>query len=326
MPFELRDDSSGVADVGRPQKPVSVLLPRIAVGASAFHAGASPPRAATALFAALDAALERGATLVDLSPSYGRGEAEATVGRWLASRRCVDSMMLVTKVLPGARAEVTRQIESSLRRLRVDAIDVALVHSGHEAPELHREALEGLTALERDGLVGGVGMSTTDSDPNAVIPVVRDGLVRFVSLSYNVFDRSRAASLLECCCQRGMRVLARAPFLHGTLVGFFMNGSPLATDARGIVFTPSVRRAVNARFQEFRALARDLGMPVHELALRFVASESRIDTILVGMRTASHVQANANAVLAGALPETDLARLGPFDWPDRFSPRLGSVV
>ncbi len=93
---------------------------------------------------ALDRAADRGITYLDTAHGYGNGKSEERIGRWIQGRR--DRFILATKIAARTADEARRQIESSLRRLGTDRLDVIQIHA------LASEA--DLAAIERpDGVL-----------------------------------------------------------------------------------------------------------------------------------------------------------------------------
>src|SRR6266536_2696051 len=121
-----------------------------------------------AAFALMDAAREHGVTLFDTANSYGGGRSEATIGRWLASRRARDEVVLTTKVRnrvgPGPGDEglsarhIREQIEASLRRLGTDHVDLYLAHEPDPSVPLEG-TMAAFDGLVRAGKVRQVGLS-----------------------------------------------------------------------------------------------------------------------------------------------------------------------
>jgi aryl-alcohol dehydrogenase-like predicted oxidoreductase len=286
-----------------------------------------PTRTEGELMSALDAARECGATLIDLAPSYGAGDSERLVGSWLSSRGHREEITLVTKLPPpgtgGPKEAMPAKVEKCLRRMRTDYIDTVLLHGWGEPPAVRDTVLGELRHLALGGTIGAVGISAMDSGPEDLVPLVRSGALDCVSLSYNVFDRSRGEGLLAACAKNEVTVLGRAPFLHGALAGFFRRHRDLpSTDDRAEAFSRPVRASLHPRVEAFEAIARADDLSPADLALSFAAAESRIDTLVVGMRTPDHIRQNVDAITqARPLPSSTLAQVNTLDWPDRFGPR-----
>src|SRR5215475_12378216 len=121
-----------------------------------------------AAVALLDRARELGITLLDTANSYGGGRSEEWIGRWLASRRARNQMVLTTKVRnrvgPGpddaglSARHIQTQIEASLRRLGTDQIDLYLAREPDPAVPLE-ETITAFDALIRAGKIRQYGLS-----------------------------------------------------------------------------------------------------------------------------------------------------------------------
>lgn len=114
----------------------------------------------------LDGVLDAGINLIDTAPAYGTSEER--IGRWLGARR--NEVVLVTKAgetYDGSStyaydaASIRRSVQSSLRRLGTDAVDVLLIHSDGRDREILEEtdAVETLIDLRRAGLTRAIGLS-----------------------------------------------------------------------------------------------------------------------------------------------------------------------
>ena len=157
----------------------------------------------------LAVAREEGVNLIDTAPAYG--ESEVRVGRAIAG--CRDEWVLVTKagesfdgVASGfdfSRRGIDAGVSASLRRLRVEAIDVVLLHSDgivELGPGLH-EALDALAAWKTKGHVRAVGVSSKTVEGGLrAVSLHASGLCDVVMVTLNDMERAdetviRAASL-----------------------------------------------------------------------------------------------------------------------------------
>src|SRR5688572_6647837 len=106
------------------------------LGQGTWQLGDRPARRQQEI-AALRLGMELGLTLIDTAELYGDGASEDLVGEAISGRR--DGLFLVTKLLPGnasSRKKIVAACEGSLRRLRVDHVDLYLLHwrSGENLP------------------------------------------------------------------------------------------------------------------------------------------------------------------------------------------------
>ncbi|KAA0591870.1 diketogulonate reductase-like aldo/keto reductase [Azospirillum lipoferum] len=112
--------------------------------------------------AALRAGIDRGLTLIDTAEMYGDGASEELVGEAIAGRR--DGLFIVTKVLPSnaSRIGTVKACERSLKRLRIDRIDLYLLHWRGGVPL--EETVEAFQSLIQSGKIARWGVSNFDVD------------------------------------------------------------------------------------------------------------------------------------------------------------------
>lgn len=139
--------------------PDGTLVPALGQGSWRMGEGAGTRRAEVA---ALKLGLDLGLTLVDTAEMYGDGGAEEVVGEAIAGRR--DEVFLVSKVYPhnASRTKLPRALEASLRRLKVEQLDLYLLHWRGSVP-----LVETVAAMERAKAAGKIarwGVSNLDVD------------------------------------------------------------------------------------------------------------------------------------------------------------------
>ena len=156
---------------------------------------------------ALQLGLDLGMTLIDTAEMYGEGGAEEVVGEAIAGRR--DEVYLVSKVYPhNASLEGTQAAcERSLRRLKVDCIDLYLLHwPGCFSLD---ETFDGFEALRKAGKIKDYGVSNFDLE--GMQDAVDCGAVATDQVLYNLIKRGIEFDLLPWCRQQGMPVMAYSP-------------------------------------------------------------------------------------------------------------------
>jgi aryl-alcohol dehydrogenase-like predicted oxidoreductase len=168
--------------------------------------------------------------------------------------------------------------------------------------------------LRASGRVGGVGISVNRWEPWNGVEAVRSGAVDAVQVIYNIFDQNPEDQLLPMCEAKNVAVIARVPFDEGSLTGTLTLDSRWPEgDWRNTYFVPENLAATVARADALKAVVPpDLTMP--EMALRFILSNSTVSTIIPGMRTVRHVDANLAASDAGPLPQRLRALLRAHRW------------
>lgn len=165
-----------------------------------------------------------GGRLLDSSPMYGR--AEAVAGDLVAeasSSPLVPPPFLATKVWTEGREAGMRQMETSMRRLRVPRLDLIQIHNLVD----WRTHARTLRAWKDDGRVRYVGITHyTPSAHAALESVLLAEPWDFVQLDYALDDRAAERRLLPLAAERGVAVLVNRPFGGGSLLAR-LTGTPL---------------------------------------------------------------------------------------------------
>jgi aryl-alcohol dehydrogenase-like predicted oxidoreductase len=149
---------------------------------------------------------------------------------------------------------------------------------------------------------------------------VRAGLVDAVQMIYNLFDQNPEDQLFPACREKDVAVIARCPLDEGSLTGTLTLDSKWPQgDWRNGYFNPENLKASVARADALKPLVpKDSSLP--EMTLRFILSNSDVDTIIPGMRKPRHVEANLAASDRGALPAPLLAELRKHRWERKPTP------
>jgi len=113
--------------------------------------------------AALRLGIELGMSLIDTAEMYGEGGAEEIVAEAIDGQR--HAVFVVTKVYPhnASRSELPKACERSLKRLRIDAIDLYLLHWRERTPPL-QEIVDAFEKLRAAGKIKRWGVSNFDID------------------------------------------------------------------------------------------------------------------------------------------------------------------
>src|SRR5215468_5905943 len=146
--------------------------------------------------AALRLGIELGMTLIDTAEMYGEGGAEKVVADAIEGQR--DRVFVVTKVYPhnASRSELPKACERSLKRLRIDAIDLYLLHWRERTPPLH-ETVETFEKLRAAGKIRRWGVSNFDvDDMEELLSLEHGGKCAANQVLYNLENREIEFDLL----------------------------------------------------------------------------------------------------------------------------------
>lgn len=195
--------------------PAGLPIPRFGLGTWRMGEARGERKAETA---ALRHGLARGITLIDTAEMYGDGIAEEIVGDAIAGKR--DGLFIVSKVLPenAARRGAVAACERSLRRLRIDRIDLYLLHWRGSVPLA--ETVEAFEALRAAGKIGAWGVSNLDlSDMQELADVPHGAAVQTNQVLYNLTRRGIEFDLQPWCQERRIPLMAYSPIEQGRLLG-----------------------------------------------------------------------------------------------------------
>ncbi|GGI09626.1 aldo/keto reductase [Egicoccus halophilus] len=277
--------------------------------------------------AVVEAALDAGITLIDTADVYG--DSEEYLGKILTGRR--DEVVLATKFgmavdhngpswqARGSRAYVRRAVESSLRRLRTDHIDLYQLHAPDPATPIE-ETLGAMTELVHEGKVRYLGSSNlagwqiVDADWTAT----SSGLERFVSAQnhYSLLERDVEAEVVPACEHLGIGLLPYFPLASGLLTGKYRRGEPAPEGTRLHGSQRAQRWLNDERFDVVEALqdfADARGIGLLDVAVGGLAAQPAVGSVIAGATAADQVVANV-AAAAWTPTEEDLEEL------DRLAP------
>jgi diketogulonate reductase-like aldo/keto reductase len=225
--------------------------------------------------AALRLGIELGLTHIDTAEMYGDGGAERVVAEAVAGRR--GDVFIATKVLPSnaSHAGTLRACEHSLKRLRIDYVDLYLLHwwSGEHPVAETMRAMEELVAR---GLVRFIGVSNFDvGQIKAAQAALRRERLACNQVLYHLRDREIEKAVLPYCEAQEIAVVGYTPLARGG----YMSGAAAE-------------------------VARRHGRTPRQVALNFLTRRPALFTIPKASRP-DHVRENA-AALDFALTEADL--------------------
>jgi diketogulonate reductase-like aldo/keto reductase len=165
---------------------------------------------------ALRAGIDLGMTLIDTAEMYGDGGAEEEVGEAIAGRR--DEVFIVSKVLPhnATRHGTVQACERSLRRLRIDRIDLYLLHWRGSVPLA--ESLEALAALKLAGKIAAFGVSNFDASDLEEAWRLAGAQIATNQVLYNLSRRAVEQRVLPLCRNHRIPLMAYSPVEQGRLL------------------------------------------------------------------------------------------------------------
>jgi len=270
--------------------------------------------------AVVDAALDAGISFFDTAESYADGVSEELLGAALRGRR--ERAVIATKFggeskgyvgLPrGAAGYIQEAVESSLRRLGSDYIDLLFYHfPDGETPIA--ETLGALDGVVRQGKVRFVGCSNFSAaelrEADAVAK--EEGTVRFIAVQnrYNLLDRRAEKDILPACEELAIGLVPYLPLASGALTGKYRRGERAPEGSR---LSLGVFGGVDAvdfdLIDSLEGFARERDHSLLELAIAAVASTPGVSGVICGATSPDQVVANAAAGI-WRLDDSELAKI-----------------
>jgi aryl-alcohol dehydrogenase-like predicted oxidoreductase len=290
-----------------------LTVSEVSLGSWLTYGGGVERRAAEAC---VRRALDEGVNLLDTANVYAAGAAESFLGEALAGVPR-DSYVLATKlyfpVSPTDRglsaAQVRKQLDLSLRRLRTDHVDLYQCHRFDPETPLE-ETMAALTEAVRQGKARFLGFS--EWTPAQIRAALALPGARFVSSQpqYSMLWREPEAEVFPLCASEGIGQIVWSPLRQGILTGKYVAGSPppagsRATSERMNAFlAPKLTDDVLLRVARLRPIAADLGLSLAQLALAWVLRRPEVSSAIIGASRPEQISENARASGVTLAPET----------------------
>jgi aryl-alcohol dehydrogenase-like predicted oxidoreductase len=254
-------------------------------------------------------ALDAGINVIDTADVYSRGESEEIVGKAIKGRR--DDIVLATK-FHGAMSDddpnqagtsrrwIIREVESSLRRLGTDHVDLYQVH--RPRPEIDiDETLSALSDLVHQGKVRYIGTSTFPPSQVVEAQWVAERRHRERPVTeqppYSILVREVERDLLPTAQRHGIGILPWSPLAGGWLSGRYRRDADSHTvssraarqPARHDPSLPENRAKLEAVWA-LQDLADEAGLSLIHLALAFVLEHPAVSSAIIGPRTMEQLE------------------------------------
>jgi aryl-alcohol dehydrogenase-like predicted oxidoreductase len=210
-------------------------------------------------------------------------------------------------------AQIEKQLDASLRRLRTDHVDLYQCHRYDPSVPLE-ETMAALTRAVQGGKTRYIGFS--EWTPGQI----RDALAlpgeRFVSSQpqYSLLWREPEAEVFPLCAREGIGQIVWSPLAQGILAGKYLPGQPVPAGSRAA--SPAMGNFIQRRLdpetlasvQRLRPIATEIGLTLSQLAIAWVLRRPEVSSAIVGATRPEQVEENARAS-GVALAEDVVARV-----------------
>jgi aryl-alcohol dehydrogenase (NADP+) len=268
--------------------------------------------------AQLDRFVEAGGNFVDTADVYQRGVSEEMIGRWLSARTGVrDRLVIATKGrfpmgdgpndLGLSRGYLTRALDASLRRLRVEHVDLYQAHAWDPVTPIE-ETLAFLDGAVRAGKIRYAGVSNFVGWQlqKAALLSRFAGQAPIVSLQpqYNLLARDIEFELVDVCLGENIGILPWGPLGGGWLSGKYRRDTVPTGDTRLGDDPDRGMEAYGPRngqertwqvIDAVREVADGRGVSMAQVALAWVADRPAVTSVILGARTVEQLDDNLGA-------------------------------
>jgi aryl-alcohol dehydrogenase-like predicted oxidoreductase len=270
--------------------------------------GSIDAREATRL---VDICLDSGVIMFDSADGYSEGLSEEILGKAIAGKR--DRVLLSTKAtfrtgegpndVGSSRFHLNRAVETSLRRLGTDHIDLFQLH-GFDAKTAVEEVVRALDDLVRAGKILYTGCSNFSGWHLMKSLAVSDrhGLTRYVAHQayYSLVGREYEWELMPLALDQGIGTLVWSPLGWARLTGKIRRGRPLPAVSRlpetAMAGPPVAEEHLFRVVDAIDDVARETGKTVPQIAINWLLQRPTVSTVIIGARSEEQLRDNLGAV------------------------------
>jgi len=282
-------------------------------------------------FECLDAARDQGIAFLDTAELYGKGYSEELIGEYQQERGHRFSIATKGGIVDGGKrgendnseAALRKALEGSLKRLRVEHVELYYIHRRDWSIEIE-DVAETLTKFKNEGKIGGFGFS--EIAPSSLRRAHAVHPVTAVQNEYSLWTRYPELGMLQTCAELGVAFVPFSPLARAMLTDTFPDPTGFSdTDIR-----KNMPRFIEPNFSAnckmisgFRNFARSRGWSTTEAALAWILDQEEHLIPIPGTRSAAHLKewAGADEIKLTDEDRTEIERILPvgFAHGDRYS-------
>lgn len=298
----------------------NIEVSEVGLGTWAFASGAYGSVEESDSINTIKLAIDSGITLFDTAPLYGNSErdgiSEEILGKGLGSDR--DKVLISTKfgrystqrAAPNFHAQrAYESVESSLKRLNTDHIDVLFFHSPFSEEEIHDDVWEALADLKKQGKIRLVGHSISKFEDTQ--QMARDWAAQrkidVIQVVYSLMNRE-SKSLIEDLGTQGIGIFARESLANGFLSGTITRQTQFESNNLNKRYS---QEEIGERVDYVEALSyliRNDISTMPQAALRWVLDNPHVSLVLSGAKNTRELQDAINASTSAPFTDTEHQR------------------
>jgi aryl-alcohol dehydrogenase-like predicted oxidoreductase len=261
--------------------------------------------------------LERGGNFIDTANIYTNGASEEFIGSFAGSRR--NQLVIATKYTLATRTNdpnsggnhrksLVQSVETSLRRLMTDHIDLLYLHAWDSATPVE-EVLRAMDDLVRSGKVLYLGISNTPAWQVSRMQAIADlrawSPLIALQIEFNLIERTPERELIPMALEMGLGVVPWAPLASGLLADKYSKadldppgsvGAVKEARKRGLIERGELSLRSLAVVDVVKSVALELGKTPAQVSLAWLLAHPAVTCPIVGARTLAQLHDNLGAL------------------------------
>ena len=286
----------------------------------------------------LNMAFAFGINYFDTASTYGAGNSELILGKWLKMFNIQRDKVVISSKIGGSvprtwrtwrrrkglsKSHINRELELTLKRLQVDYLDLLYIHVPDPNTPIE-ETIEALSAAVSQGKVRMLGASNIDAEYlRQSLKVSRANSFaeyEIVQNAYNFINRNDEKSLIPFCIGNQIRYVGYGPLSGGLLSGKYQKRSEYPKNSR-FYFRSELYESIltDQTFSIIETLnkyARSIGIALPTLMYAWLYEKSAVDSFLIGARNELQFKSLTDAMQV-KLPDADWMELDRMVGDDR---------
>jgi len=292
---------------------------------------------------ALNRFVELGGNFIDTAWVYGRTtsykklglhSSEELIGKFLKESMLRDKVIIATKIPPKNRKwpawrgigvsevfpgkYIERYVDSSLRNLKVDSIDLMQFHVWQDDFVKEDGWKYTIEKITKSGKVRFWGISINDYQPSNCLKTLDTGLISTIQFIFNIFHQKPEEKLLPYAKKNKIGLIARVPLDEGGLTGKLKIDSKFSDPMRSVYFDRERLKEFIPRTEKLKKVMGEEAKTLPELALRWILSHNEVSTVIPGTRKVKYVQHNTSVSGGRRLGRNLLKELEKHVWERNF--------
>jgi aryl-alcohol dehydrogenase-like predicted oxidoreductase len=256
----------------------------------------------------LNLAFEKGITMIDTAPVYGRGRSERVVGDFLRKNKLREKVVVATKLGLAwqgpqilhdlSKKRVLAEVDLSRKRLQTDYFDLYQVHWPDPDTPI-AETAETMHKLKQKGITKAVGVSNYSVDQMSEF--MKYCPIDSLQPEYSMFKRDIEPEIVPFCQDNDIAIISYAPLYSGLLTGkFFLTDTDIPKDRnrklKSFHFTEPYFSINKETLQELKVIASGYEKTIAQLVINWNFSQSGITSSIVGSRKEKQLEENLGSM------------------------------